>query len=866
MLILQAAAVLSLFLGLTSPDPRTGKVEFSTGWIEGAAILVSVVIVVIVTSVNNYEKQKKFSELCNAVPQRTYTVIRGSVATRVLESEIVVGDVVQVGEATYLTFDAVLLEGDGITCDESSITGECDEVPKGTHDPFLVSGTFISQGCEGLCVVVAVGVNSASGIIAMSTRQKKKPTPLQDKLEVMADDIGKAGLAAAVTTFVVLAIKETFMAWRAGEHLYAVKYLENLTTAVAIVVVAVPEGLPLSVTIALAYSMKQMMADKNLVRHLAACETMGGATCIYSDKTGTLTTSEMAVSKLFLWNQMVEVPRDTPQVTVPYATPHTHRFLDAVLLNSPTQNNKTGEAVLDVCRRIAAATGYEVAGGGDDHPHLAKGQFKRFGFSSVKKCSSTTVRVDDTHMITYTKGASEMILEGCAHYVNEDGKKMPMTPEAREVFEKAQLAMAGAGLRTICVAYSERTCPSGADLPHFPPEDPLVCVGLVGIEEPLRPEVWHAVKLCQGAGIKVRMVTGDNLITAVNIAKKCGIYTEGLGQIAMEGKEFRAMEPQRLQEVLPDLCVLARSTPLDKLTIVEAMIRQPGQVVAVTGDGTNDAPALKAADVGFAMNSGSDVAKNACDIILMDDNFVGVVKAVMWGRNVNDNIRKFLQFQLTVNIVACVVAFLGAVLNTQNLSPLKPVQLLWLNLIMDTLAALALATETPSDRLLERDPQGKDSPIISRRMRVNILCLAAFQLVVELWLLISGHVFFGVAAYGDEHLTVVFNAFVLMQVFNFFNARLLYNEVNVLQNLGNSGIMCGVVAGIVAMQVMIVQYGGKFMSTVPLGAHAWLWCVLLGSLSLPVGALVRTSQNGTGRAISNNLRLRLLGSIPRVKQ
>ena len=244
------------------------------------------------------------------------------------------------------------------------------------------------------------------------------------------------------------------------------------------------------------------------------------------------------------------------------------------------------------------------------------------------------------------------------------------------------------------------------------------------------------------------------------------------------------------------------------------------------------------------MNSGSDVAKNASDIILMDDNLVGVVKAVMWERNVNDNIRKFLHFQLTVNIVACIVAFLGAVMNTQNLSPLKPVQLLWLNLIMDTLAALALATESPTERLLERDPLTKNSPIISPRMRNSILGLAAFQLVVELWLLVSGDTFFSVPSYSDEHLTIVFNAFVMLQVFNFFNARMLYSDINPFRDITKSPVLCAVVVSIVFLQVFIVQCGGQFMSTVPLNFSQWTWCVLLGSLSLPVGVAVRVAQNG----------------------
>jgi len=546
---------------------------------------------------------------------------------------------------------------------------------------------------------------------------------------------------------------------------------------------------------------------------------------------------------------MIDVPK-APHVTLPCSMPYVVKFLDCIFLNSPMQNNKTGEAVTDAASRVAAAIGYNPMLSRSHH--LRKGNFRRYPFSSNLKQSSTVVRAEGgKEMATYVKGASEIVLANCSHYLTDDGKKLIMTSDNRQHVEKAILDMSSQGLRTLCLGFNERAAPASADLPKFPPDDPLTFIALLGIEEPLREEVGAAVSACQGAGIQVRMITGDHLGTALSIAKRCGIYKEGHGLLAMEGKDFRQLSPSQLSEIIPDLVVLARSTPLDKQTLVKAMMGLPNQVVAVTGDGTNDAPALKTADVGFSMNSGSDVAKNASDIILMDDNFVGVVKAVMWGRNVNDNIRKFLQFQLTVNIVACAVAFLGAVLNSHNLSPLKPVQLLWLNLIMDTLAALALATESPSERLLEREPQVKNSSIISKKMLQNIFGLAGFQLFVELLLLLSGDTFFDVQSYSDEHLTLVFNAFVMLQVFNFFNARMLYSEYNPFHDITKSPVLCFVVLGILVLQIFIVQYGGRFMSTVPLSLNQWLWCTLIGSLSLPVGVGMRLLQNGKGQRVKS---------------
>ena len=361
------------------------------------------------------------------------------------------------------------------------------------------------------------------------------------------------------------------------------------------------------------------------------------------------------------------------------------------------------------------------------------------------------------------------------------------------------------------------------------------------IEEPLRAEVPEAIAICKQAGIKVIMLTGDSVTTATRIAQKCNMLSDPNG-IVLDGPQFRRMDDDEVVRLLPNLCVLARATPLDKLRVVNCLKWDPMQVVAVTGDGTNDAPALKAADVGFAMNSGSDIAKRASDIVLLDDNFVGMVKATMWGRNVRDNIRKFLQFQLTVNLAACVVAFVGAVINSQNLSPLKPVQLLWLNLIMDTLAALALATELPSDGLLQKAPESKGTPIITRNMLISIGLQSSCQLVIQMFLLLFAHRSFEVQYFGDYHLTLVFNCFVLLQVFNFFNARLLHGESRLFENWNKSMVLLYIVLSIVVAQVLLVQKGGRFMSTVPLTVGAWIFCSVVGSVSLLIGFVVRYYQ------------------------
>eukprot|EP01059_Diplonema_ambulator_P001026 TRINITY_DN1079_c0_g1_i4.p1 TRINITY_DN1079_c0_g1~~TRINITY_DN1079_c0_g1_i4.p1 ORF type:complete len:951 (+),score=218.22 TRINITY_DN1079_c0_g1_i4:1476-4328(+) len=852
MLILIGAAVLSLVLGLTTPDPRTGVVEYSTGWIEGAAILVSVFIVIMVTAVNDFKKQEKFAELENtSTEHRTVTVLRNGHKTDILSEDLVVGDVIALRTGTRLTVDAILISGQGVVCDESDITGETDDVPKGDGDDFLISGTSLTEGI-GYALVTAVGVSSFSGHIAMITRAKKKPTPLQEKLEHLADVIGKFGLLAASITFVILAAKETYLLWiNADQKFHFMKYWEMLTTAVAIVVVAVPEGLPLSVTIALAYSMQQMLDDKNLVRHLAACETMGGATCICSDKTGTLTANEMSVIKLWTGGQHFDLARlkeaEWLRVSVgdaqnpQDATPTPADLVDiemnrdvikavaeTIIYSSLDESNRTALALMELVARL----GY------DSLVPPSSPDCKREPFCSSKKQSKTKIK-QKGQSIMYVKGASEVILAQCTHWMNQSGERLPLTAEYRTVAERVLNEYASVGLRTLCIANSQ-----GSEQDYeMDTYATLTCLALIGIEEPIRPEVEEAISQCKAAGIGVKMVTGDNLVSAVAVARRCGIVSDDYrtldSRVMLEGKEFREMPHAiRIQRV-KSIVVLARATPLDKQLLVESLKDDPLQVVAVTGDGTNDGPALKCADVGFAMNSGTEVAKAASDIILTDDNFVGVVKAVMWGRNVNDNIRKFIQFQLTVNSAACLIAIIGACMSETNLSPLKPVQLLWLNLIMDSLAALGLATELPSASLLCRDPLPKNAPIINRHMWGFIVGQGLYQLQVCLFLLTYGHEWMGVSYFDDAHLTCVFNTFVLLQVVNFFNARQLGLELNVFAEIHRSHTLMVIAVVITLFQILIVNYGGVFFGVVPVSSDQWLKALILSAGSLPVSVMIK---------------------------
>ncbi|XP_071228195.1 plasma membrane calcium-transporting ATPase 3-like isoform X5 [Salvelinus alpinus] len=934
LIILEIAAIISLALSFYQPPGEESEAcgnlasgaedegEAEAGWIEGAAILLSVVCVVLVTAFNDWSKEKQFRGLQSRIEQeQRFAVVRNGTVIQIPVAEMVVGDVAQIKYGDLLPADGILIQGNDLKIDESSLTGESDHVKKSVDkDPMLLSGTHVMEG-SGKMLVTAVGINSQTGIIftllgagegdqeeekkdkkakkqdeavAMEMQPlksaeggeveaekkkgnvpKKEKSVLQGKLTKLAVQIGKAGLVMSAITVIILVmyfVIETFVVqgreWLTEcTPVYVQYFVKFFIIGVTVLVVAVPEGLPLAVTISLAYSVKKMMKDNNLVRHLDACETMGNATAICSDKTGTLTTNRMTVVQAYAGDQhfhMVPHPDQMNPMVL-------DTLVNAIAVNSaytskimppdkegglPKQvGNKTECAllgfVLDLKRDYAPVR--------EQIPE--EKLYKVYTFNSVRKSMSTVVQLPDGSFRLYSKGASEILLKKCSSIMAGGGDPRGFRPRDRdEMVKKVIEPMACDGLRTICVAYK--------DLPASPEPDwedeagivsDLICITVVGIEDPVRPEVPDAIKKCQRAGITVRMVTGDNINTARAIAAKCGIIQPGDDFLCIDGKEFNRrirnekgeVEQERIDKVWPKLRVLARSSPTDKHTLVKGIIDstvlEQRQVVAVTGDGTNDGPALKKADVGFAMGiAGTDVAKEASDIILTDDNFSSIVKAVMWGRNVYDSISKFLQFQLTVNVVAVIVAFTGACI-TQD-SPLKAVQMLWVNLIMDTFASLALATEPPTESLLLRKPYGRNNPLISRTMMKNILGHAIYQLTIIFTLLFAGEKIFNIDSGRNaplhsppsEHYTIIFNTFVLMQLFNEINARKIHGERNVFDGILHNPIFCSIVLGTFLMQFVIVQFGGKPFSCTPLNVEQWLWCLLVGVGELLWGQLITT--------------------------
>ncbi|XP_068826117.1 plasma membrane calcium-transporting ATPase 1 isoform X12 [Capricornis sumatraensis] len=865
LIILEIAAIVSLGLSFYQPpegdnalcgDVSVGEEEGEgeTGWIEGAAILLSVVCVVLVTAFNDWSKEKQFRGLQSRIEQeQKFTVIRGGQVIQIPVADITVGDIAQVKYGDLLPADGILIQGNDLKIDESSLTGESDHVKKSLDkDPLLLSDKKQDGAIENRNKAKAQDgaamemqpLKSEEGGDGDEKDKKKANLPkkeksvLQGKLTKLAVQIGKAGLLMSAITVIILVLYfviDTFWVqkrpWLAEcTPIYIQYFVKFFIIGVTVLVVAVPEGLPLAVTISLAYSVKKMMKDNNLVRHLDACETMGNATAICSDKTGTLTMNRMTVVQAYINEKhykKIPDPEAIPPNILSYLVTgisvncaYTSKILPPEKEGGLPRHvgNKTECALLGLL--LDLKRDYQDVR--NEIPEEAL--YKVYTFNSVRKSMSTVLKNSDGSYRIFSKGASEIILKKCFKILSANGEAKVFRPRDRDDIVKTVIEpMASEGLRTICLAF--RDFPAGEPEPEWDNENDIVtgltCIAVVGIEDPVRPEVPDAIKKCQRAGITVRMVTGDNINTARAIATKCGILHPGEDFLCLEGKDFNRrirnekgeIEQERIDKIWPKLRVLARSSPTDKHTLVKGIIdstvSEQRQVVAVTGDGTNDGPALKKADVGFAMGiAGTDVAKEASDIILTDDNFTSIVKAVMWGRNVYDSISKFLQFQLTVNVVAVIVAFTGACI-TQD-SPLKAVQMLWVNLIMDTLASLALATEPPTESLLLRKPYGRNKPLISRTMMKNILGHAFYQLVVVFTLLFAGEKFFDIDsgrnaplhAPPSEHYTIVFNTFVLMQLFNEINARKIHGERNVFEGIFNNAIFCTIVLGTFVVQLI----------------------------------------------------------------
>lgn len=867
LIILIIAAIASLALGI-----KTEGIQ--EGWYDGGSITFAVLLVIFVTATSDYRQSLQFQSLNEEKRNIKVEVIRGGRREKISIYDIVVGDVVPLKIGDQVAADGILIVGHSLAIDESSMTGESKIMHKDQKSPFLMAGCKVADGA-GTMLVTSVGINTEWGLLMASISEDTgEETPLQVRLNGVATFIGIVGLTVALLVLLVLLARfftghsrnpdgtTQFVRGKTsiGETVDGV--IKIITAAVTIVVVAVPEGLPLAVTLTLAYSMKKMMADKALVRRLSACETMGSATTICSDKTGTLTLNQMTVVEAYVGKNKMDPPEDGSKL---------HTVVSSLLDEGISQNSagsvflsKDGEVEVSGSPTEKAILSWAVKLGMKFDVVRSESIVLHVSpFNSTKKRGGVAVRGrNNSEVHIHWKGAAEIILDSCTAYLDINGHLQSIGQD-KEFFKSAIETMAARSLRCVAIAYRkcevEKVPTDEEQLAGWLlPEDELILLAIVGIKDPCRPGVKDAVKVCMDAGVKVRMVTGDNLQTAKAIALECGILTSDADAIEpniIEGRTFREMSDMERGQIAKTISVMGRSSPSDKLLLVQTL-RKQGEVVAVTGDGTNDAPALHEADIGLAMGiQGTEVAKESSDIIILDDNFASVVKVVRWGRSVYANIQKFIQFQLTVNVAALVINVVAAV--SSGDVPLNTVQLLWVNLIMDTLGALALATEPPTDHLMHRTPVGRREPLVTNIMWRNLSIQALYQVGVLLVLNFWGKSILNLKHDDTGHAnmvknTLIFNAFVLCQIFNEFNAR-KPEEFNVFAGVTKSHLFTGIVGTTLVLQIIIIEFLGKFASTVRLDWKLWLVSIVIGLFSWPlaiIGKLIPVPETPLAKILS----------------
>ena len=835
-------------------------------WLDGISIIIAIIVVVTVGSVTNYKKEMKFHDLNNFENQNTkYEVIRNGNMQELHSDDLLVGDLVKIYSGDILPADMVLIEGNNLKIDESSLTGEStsvkknsykiclEEINSGVNNPssnILLCGTNVIEG-NGTGIVIAIGEYSQKGIIrgTIDNAQEDNKTPLEVKLNSIADLIGYFGLGSAIVTFIALIIQLIIEYFKTAEMSFSEglgKVLRILILCVSIIVVAIPEGLPLAVTLSLAFSIKKLMDKNNLVRKMHACETMGGANYICTDKTGTLTENKMQVISIITTDEVIdynqnkakenklslkeisenndylEILKQSIGLNVDYSIKTI--FEQKKILEEDKDiyeaKNKTDKAFIDFLLKYEINIDTEI-----NQKFLTKNNFQKLPFDSQKKRMSIMLQNDSypTGYRLYTKGGAENSLIYCDKYINnKTGKISNFTEEEKDFINNQMNIMNKKMMRTLFIGYKDIT-KEDYNKGFIPDENNiyidqknLTFISIFCLRDSLRENVSESVIKCHQAHVNVIMVTGDNLMTATAIGKECnilphfidlekltkneielnpseindkekkenhinelllnkpyaitgnsfftaieGIYCETCGKDSPLCKcaktEFEANELSKkeknninnkigikkdaiknienFQKLTKNLLILARAQPLHKYALVLGL-KSLGNVVAVTGDGTNDAPALSKSDVGFAMIDGTDISKDASDIVILDNNFSSIVTAIIYGRSIYENIRKFLQFQLTVNFCACFLVFICSCIG--NETPLTSIQMLWVNLIMDSLGSLALATEPPYDDLLHRYPTKKSESIINVTMWKHILTQSIFELALLVFIYIYG--------------------------------------------------------------------------------------------------------------------------------
>lgn len=775
-----------------------------------------------------YDANKKF-DLLNAVGEETpVTVIRNGKIKEIPRKDIVVGDIVILNTGEEVPADGMLVEAVSLQVNESTLTGEL-MVNKTTDEAHfdeeatypsnsVMRGTTITDG-HGIMRVERVGDATEIGKVArQSTEQSQEQTPLNIQLTKLANLIGKAGFTIAALTFIIFTSKDLYQYLTVTEVTDWHQWLEiarivlkYFMMAVTLIVVAVPEGLPMSVTLSLALNMRRMLKTNNLVRKMHACETMGAITVICTDKTGTLTQNLMQVYE-------AQVDESQPELIAEGIAANSTAFLEEKV---------EGEKPSGVGNPTEIAFLLWLNGKGQNYMKLREEAkvINQLTFSTERKYMATLVDSPiQKKRILYIKGAPEIVMGKC----NLDKAQI-------DKYNEQLLAYQNKAMRTLGIAYKVIPENASDDCAELVGEGGMTFLGIFAISDPIRPDVPDAVKKCQSAGIGVKIVTGDTPGTATEIARQIGLWQpEDTERNRITGVEFAALSDEEALERVLDLKVMSRARPMDKQRLVQ-LLQQKGAVVAVTGDGTNDAPALNHAQVGLSMGTGTSVAKEASDITLLDDSFHSIATAVMWGRSLYKNIQRFIVFQLTINVVALLSVLLGAFFGTAL--PLTVTQMLWVNLIMDTFAAMALASISPSMDVMNEKPRRRTDFIITPAMRNNIFGVGLGFLAILMGLLVYFKNLSG--GMDTHHLTVFFTIFVMLQFWNLFNASVFGTSHSIFKDASHALGMLSVAIIILVGQILIVSFGGKVFRTEPLPLNEWLYIIGGTSFVLWIGEIWR---------------------------
>ena len=820
-------------------------------WAESAGIALTVFISALVTTVSEHSSGSAFEKLYSALSDTACHVLRDGVMADCMMSDLVKYDIVHLFPGDMVPADGILLRG-SLTCDESPLTGESREVRKWADDGVLAAlrrnersasepmkagngyavfrGSHVVSG-DGVMLVTAVGDHTMYGSIATELADDGEVSPLKKRLSGLARTISKIGyISAGIVAVVHLADAFWFDAGKnpaiALERLHdirfvAVELVQALTMAISVVVVAVPEGLPMMITVVLSSNMKKMLKSGVLVRRLVGIETAGSVDILFTDKTGTLTTGKLTVSGI--------ITGDGEYGSYPSVPAELAERLRAGAISCASVFNPTERA-------IHAYIGL-------NNHRIALPDADRIPFDSARKYAAAKYNGR-----VYIRGAAEYILPYCMTYLAPDGTAVVIRDEWRQRIVQKIRMYSGQSCRILLQAEGNEEAFDSIRNGGFSYGSPLTFTALFVIRDEVRKEALPAVLECRSAGIRVVMLTGDNDQTAAGIARECGIlpenyrmfdktygisrYVSERASVVIDGPSLKELNDEELTELLPCICVIARVTPTDKSRLVR-IAKASGHVTGMTGDGINDAPAIKAADVGFAMGSGTDVAREAGDIVITDDNFVSITKAVLFGRTIFESIRKFITFQLTMNLSAVGVSVIGPMLGIER--PVTVIQMLWVNIIMDTLGSLAFSGEPALAEYMQRPPVKRDEPILNRAMVRQIVLTGSYAVLLSTFFLVSPSVRYMFGGSMEYHLTLFFALFIFMGIGIAMCTRT--GRIHLFAGICRNAAFLVIMPLVAAIQLLIIYFGGDVFRCVPLDGQELLLCALFAFTVIPVDTI-----------------------------